>query len=114
MTTESEKPTDNMTRDQLVAEIERLESQEQESERLHARSVARFSEANTELAVKLVDAQREAAEVRRRCEILETDVHNLLGTIRVMADRSREVRIRKSTVRDSDIGYAMPQDSSTP
>ena len=47
--------------------------------------------------------------LRHKVEVLETDVHNLLGAIRVMADSSREVRIRKSSVRDSGIGLALPQ-----
>ncbi len=61
---------------------------------------------------RLETRQRADAETIRnlehKAEVLETDVANMLGTIRVMADSARRVRIRASSVQREDIGSALP------
>lgn len=60
------------------------------------------------IATDLHAAGEKLANAERTIGVRDTDIHNLLGALRVMADSSREVRIRKSTVRDSDLALAMP------
>lgn len=57
---------------------------------------------------ELLDAERREANHEHRCAVLETDVHNMLGTIRVMADSSRVVRIRRASVQSADMATALP------
>jgi hypothetical protein len=53
-------------------------------------------------------ANRDYENAQHKIAQLETDRDSLLGALRVMADSSREVRIRKSSVRDADMAYALP------
>lgn len=53
-------------------------------------------------------AHNRAAHAEHVLALRETDVANLLGTIRVMSDSSRLVRIRRSSVRDADMAVALP------
>lgn len=93
--------TPKTTRADLIAEITHLREQTV----LREHEDAQRTQA---LTLQRDDARERAAHAEHKVEVLETDVHNMLGTIRVMADSSREVRIRKASVRDSDLCYALP------
>lgn len=80
--------------------IERLENQKV--------TIDNQGAAINALEEKLLAARVALANANRTISVRDTDIHNLLGAIRVMADSSREVRIRASTVRDADMAVAMP------
>lgn len=93
--------TNKTPRAALVTEIESM--------RIDHQRALNLADSNNEALGTALDASRlEAAHYKRKAELLATDRDNLLGTIRVMADSSREVRIRKSSVRDADMAYALP------
>lgn len=60
------------------------------------------------LGTQFAETKERAEHAERKVYVLETDVHNMLGTIRIMADSSREVRVRRSSLRDADIALALP------
>lgn len=100
--------TNKTKRGELVAEIERLRNEATMQAGHHAHAETELRTKLEAVEAKLLEARTDTIHAERKCEILETDVHNLLGTIRVMADSSREVRIRASSVRSSDIALALP------
>ncbi|HUS27575.1 MAG TPA: hypothetical protein VMZ53_03680 [Kofleriaceae bacterium] len=86
-----------VTRAQLVTEIEELRTRE---------SLAREARQHLQNAIDEADAK--IANLEHKCAVLDTDVHNMLGTIRVMADASRAVRIRAKSVQCADLAIALP------
>lgn len=66
-----------------------------------------------QLTAQRDEARARAAAAEHKVSVLETDVHNLLGALRVMADSAREVRIRRSSVRDADLALALPFRNTT-
>lgn len=104
--------TKKTPRSALVAEIELLRTLRDSAARAehdkhdkHADIVAAL-ENNARLS--LAEATERAEHAEHKADVLETDVHNLLGALRVMADSSRVVRIRRSSVKPSDIATALP------
>lgn len=89
--------TNKTKRGELVAEIERLRTEAAlQTERLKWQGEAASA------------AEVRAQNAEHKIEVLETDVANMLGTIRVMADSSRAVRIRRKSVQDANLATALP------
>jgi septal ring factor EnvC (AmiA/AmiB activator) len=83
--------------DKLTATI--TAQQDAHAETMHQRDV--FAR---ELKAKCDDFEMVARQVAQ----LTIDRDNLLGTIRVMSDPNREIRIRMSTVKPADYATALP------
>lgn len=74
----------------------------------HVRALTTAQTNADALAEALTAANRNYENAQHKIATLETDRDNLLGALRVMADSSRVVRIRKSSIRDADMAMALP------
>lgn len=111
--------TSKTTRRELILEIEmqrielkRIPEHHAEDLAIIAAKHAEALEAHERGAAGLRDQLREAKDIAghlaHKAEVAETDVHNLLGALRVMADSSRSVRIRARSVQSADMATALP------
>lgn len=89
--------TKKTTRAELVTEIEALRA-----------GIKQQAEENEQQRVLLHAARVRSQNLEHKVEVLETDVHNLLGAIRVFADSARTVRIRAKSVQSADMAVALP------
>jgi hypothetical protein len=89
--------TDKTKRAELITEIETLRTK-----------ASLDKEVREHFTKRLTEAENEIAHLTHRAEVAETDVHNLLGAIRVMADSSRVVRIRSKSIKPADMATALP------
>lgn len=87
--------------DQHVARVTELQAK-------HADAIEEHERGAAGLRDQLAEAKDIAAHLAHKAEVAETDVHNLLGAIRVMADSSRVVRIRAKSVKSADMATALP------
>jgi ubiquinone biosynthesis protein COQ9 len=74
----------------------------------HAEALEEHERGAAGLRDQLAEAKDIAGHLAHKAEVAETDVHNLLGALRVMADSSRSVRIRSRSVQSADMATALP------
>jgi hypothetical protein len=111
--------TNKTSRANLILEIEFLRVEAWKATHLHnkrveelqaehSKEIAAQRETINELRASLREANETAGHLAHKAEVAETDVHNLLGALRVMADSSRSVRIRARSVQSADMATALP------
>lgn len=100
--------TNKTTRGKLILEIEgqRIDAKRVAEE--HAKALENLGRQLDEQLAKLRDAENERKNLEHKCAVLETDVHNLLGALRVMADSSRVVRIRSKSIKSAEMATGLP------
>lgn len=100
--------TNKTTRAALILEIEGQRIDASRVAKTHAEAIAALGRQLDEALDKVRTEGERADHLAHKADVAETDVHNLLGAIRVMADSSRVVRIRARSVKSDNMATALP------